>query len=199
MEYAIRCRRLHRTFYRTADKDLEIIKDVSLNPTRIECLHLLKRMGANIQIEKKNESSNEEYGDLIVKSSNLSNVKIDSKSIPLIVDEIPILAIAGIFAEGDFEVIGASELRVKESDRINSLLSNFRLLGLNVEEFSDGFRVSGDIKKSDAIFKSFGDHRIAMTFAVLSSLLADGGKVDGFEFVTISNPAFLDQIKSIAR
>ena len=174
-----------------------LIKNISLNPTRTESINLLKRMGANMQIEVKGESNKEVYGDLLVKSSNLSNVKIDSEILPLIIDEIPILAVAGIFTDGDFEIRGASELRVKESDRIKALISNFHLLGLETEEYPDGFKVLGKIKKSKQSFQCFGDHRIAMAFAILSSLLKDGGKVEGFESVAISNPQFLDQLKSI--
>ncbi|MGB5529311.1 MAG: 3-phosphoshikimate 1-carboxyvinyltransferase [Ignavibacteriaceae bacterium] len=176
-----------------------MLNNVSLNPSRIESTNLLKRMGGNIQIEINGESNNELYGDMLVKSSELSNVKIDPEIISLIMDEIPILAVAGIFSEGVFEVRGAYELRVKESDRIKSLISNFHLLGLDSEEYEDGFRISGEIKKSNYTFNSFGDHRIAMAFAILSSLLQEGGKVEGFESVAISNPDFLDQINSIAR
>jgi 3-phosphoshikimate 1-carboxyvinyltransferase len=175
-----------------------VIKDVSLNPTRTECLNMLKRMGGNIQIEEKGISNNEIYGDLLVKSSNFSNVKIDKQIIPLIIDEIPILAIAGVFAEGVFELRGASELRVKESDRIKAICANLLKLGLDIEEFEDGFRVSGSIKKQSEPFDSFGDHRIAMVFSILSSILKDGGDVEGFESVSVSNPNFLKQLKSIS-
>ena len=175
-----------------------LIKNVSLNPTRIEGINLLKRMGGKIQIDIKGESNREVYGDLLVKSSELNNIKINPEIIPLIIDEIPILAVAGIFAKGAFEISGVSELRVKESDRIKSLVSNLILLGLEVEEFTDGFKISGELKKAIKPFYSFGDHRIAMAFAILSSLLEDGGKVEGFESVAISNPGFLDQFKSIA-
>ena len=146
----------------------------------------------NIQV-----SSNEEYGNVIVKSSQLKNIKIDSDIIPNIIDEIPILTIAGIFAEGDFEIENANELRVKESNRIKSICSNLKLFGLDVEELEDGFSVRGSIKKSNPVFESFGDHRIAMAFAILSMVLDDGGEVNGFECVAISNPKFEEQIKQI--
>ncbi len=181
----------------TKDSEL-VIKDVSLNPTRIECLSLLKRMGAYIQIEEKGISNNEAFGDLIVKSSELSNVKIDEGIIPLIIDEIPILAVAGIFAEGVFQLRGATELRVKESDRIKAICTNLLKLGLDVLEFDDGFSVSGKIKQVSESFESFGDHRIAMAFSILSSLLKNGGKVEGLESVSVSNPDFLKQLKSIS-
>jgi 3-phosphoshikimate 1-carboxyvinyltransferase len=175
------------------------IKNVSLNPTRVECLGLLKKMGGDIQIEEKGISNNEVYGDLLVKSSNLVNVKIDKQIIPLIIDEIPILAIAGVFAEGVFQFKGASELRVKESDRIKAICTNLLKLGLEVEESEDGLSIFGKIKKLSEPFYSFGDHRIAMAFAILSSLLAGGGSVEGFESVSVSNPGFLKQLKLIAR
>ncbi len=176
-----------------------LIKEVSLNPTRTECLNILKRMGGKIDIEERGVSNNEVYGDVLVGSSNLQNVKIEKEIIPLIIDEIPILTIAGIFADGIFDLRGASELRVKESDRIKTICNNLTKLGLAVEEYADGFAVSGNVKKTSEPFESFGDHRIAMAFAILSSLLESGGKVEGFESASISNPNFMDQLKSISR
>jgi 3-phosphoshikimate 1-carboxyvinyltransferase len=175
-----------------------VFRNVCLNPTRTAAINLLKSMGANIQTEQKDESNNETYGDLIVKTSKLSNVNIKPEMIPLIIDEIPALAVAGLFAEGEFELRNAVELKVKESDRIKSLCYNFSQLGLNLEEFNDGFRISGQIKKKNPTFKSINDHRIAMAFAVLSCVLEDGGSVDGFEFASVSNPDFLNQLKQIS-
>ncbi|MCW8803672.1 MAG: 3-phosphoshikimate 1-carboxyvinyltransferase, partial [Ignavibacteriaceae bacterium] len=175
-----------------------LIKDISLNATRIECLKIFKRMGGDIQIEERGISNNEIYGDVLVHSSELKNVLIEKNIIPLIIDEIPILTVAGIFAEGVFEIRGASELRVKESDRIKAICKNLLNLGLMVEEYEDGFSDSGTIKKASKPFESFGDHRIAMSLAILSSLLESGGKVEGFESADISNPNFIDQLKSIA-
>lgn len=174
------------------------IKNLLLNPTRTECLNILKRMGGKIQIEEKGESNNELFGDVIVKSSTLINVIIDKEIIPLIIDEIPILTIAGIFADGEFQLRGASELRVKESDRIKAITTNLLKLGLNVEEFDDGVKVFGKIQKSSEPFESFGDHRIAMTFAILSSILKEGGKVGRFESVSVSNPGFLKQMRQVS-
>lgn len=173
------------------------INSVSLNPTRTGFIEVLKEMGANISSEEIKYSSNEPYGNIVVKSSQLKNIKIDSDIIPNIIDEIPILTIAGLFADGEFEIRNSKELRVKESDRIKSICYNLRLLGLQVEEFEDGFAVSGEIGKTNITFESFGDHRIAMAFAVLSMLLEDGGEVNGFECVSISNPKFEEQLNSI--
>lgn len=179
-----------------SDSEL-LLKNVSLNPTRTGFIEVLKQMGGNISYENLQSSSNEEYGDVLVKSSNLKNIQIDKSIIPNIIDEIPILAVAGVFAGGNFKINNANELRVKESDRIKSLCYNFKLLGLDVEEYDDGFQISGDIKNNKIRFESFGDHRIAMAFAVLSMLLEDGVEVNDFGCVNISNPHFEDQLKSI--
>jgi 3-phosphoshikimate 1-carboxyvinyltransferase len=174
------------------------INNISLNPTRTECLNILKRMGGKIQIEEKGISNSEIFGDIIVQSSHLKNIEISSELIPLIIDEIPILSVAGIFAKGVFELRDASELRLKESDRIKAICANLLKLGLDVEEFDDGFKVSGSINKQSEPFNSYGDHRIAMAFGILSSLLKDGGEVEGLESVSVSNPDFLKQLNSIA-
>ncbi len=174
-----------------------LLKDVSLNPTRTGILKVLQQMGANIILENVRTIAGEELGDIIVKSSSLKNVEIEKEIIPNIIDEIPILSIAGLFAEGEFSIRGADELRVKESDRIKSMCENFEKLGLNVTEFKDGFSVSGDIKNASPVFESFHDHRIAMAFAVLSSLSFDSAQIKDFECVAISNPLFLTQLNSI--
>ncbi len=174
-----------------------LIRDVSLNPTRTGFIEVLKKMGADISFENIRTSSNEEFGNVLVRSSSLKNITINSQIIPNIIDEIPALAIAGIFADGDFLIDNAKELRVKESDRIRSICLNFKHLGLNVEEKQDGFSVDGSIKNFNPIFESYGDHRIAMAFGILSMLLDQGGEVNGFECVDISNPRFEEQVRSI--
>ncbi len=175
------------------------IKNVSLNPTRTGIVYILNKMGASIEIENEKIAAGEPYGDLIVKSSALKNITIEEKIVPNIIDEIPILSIAGIFAEGKFEIRYAKELRGKESDRIKALCSNFKKLGLEVSEYEDGFSIDGRIKNNLVTFDSYDDHRIAMAFSILSLLLKDGGKVNNFECVKISNPNFLSQLKQIVR
>lgn len=174
-----------------------LIKKVSLNPTRTGFIEVLRQMGGNISYENVHSSSNEEYGDVLIKSSNLKNIEIEKSIIPNIIDEIPILTVAGIFASGTFKINNAKELRIKESDRIKSICYNLKLLGLDVMEFEDGFEAGGIIKNQNVTFESFGDHRIAMAFAVLSMLLEKGGEVNDYECVNISNPNFEEQIKTI--
>ncbi len=176
-----------------------IIKNVSLNPTRTGILEVLKSMGAEIDTENIKEMNGEIFGDLAVHSSKLCNIKIEEKIIPNIIDEIPILSIASIFAEGKFEVDNVLELRAKETDRINAICYNMKLLGLDVEEKNDSFSISGEVKNYSPVFESFGDHRIAMSFGILSLLLKDGGKVNNFDCSAISNPHFMNQISLIVR
>ncbi len=175
------------------------IKNVSLNETRTGIITVLQKMGARIEIENKKNIAGEDLGDLNIFSSKLKNISFDDKIIPNIIDEIPILSVAGIFASGKFEIKNAGELRAKETDRIKSICHNLNLLGLYVHETENGFSFSGEIKNTQPIFDSFGDHRIAMAFGVLSLLIKNGGSVDNYECVNISNPDFLNQLKSIAK
>jgi 3-phosphoshikimate 1-carboxyvinyltransferase len=176
-----------------------LVKNVSLNETRTGIIEVLKQMGARIEVENYREIAGEPIGDIVVFSSKLNNIEIKEEIIPNIIDEIPVLAIAGLLGEGAFTIKRAGELRGKETDRINALCYNFRLLGLDVDEFEDGFSVGGSIKNTNVVFESFKDHRIAMAFSILSFLLDDGGKINNFECVSISNPDFLKQVKSITR
>jgi 3-phosphoshikimate 1-carboxyvinyltransferase len=175
------------------------IPSVSLNETRTGLLELLTEMGGKIEFNNQQENNGEIFGDIIVKNSNLQNITIKSEIIPNIIDEIPILAVASWFSTGHFIIKNASELRKKETDRIKSLCWNFKLLGLDVEEFEDGFSVSGENTNQEPLFESFNDHRIAMAFAVLSLLLKTGGKVKNFDSAAISNPNFIPQVKSIVK
>jgi 3-phosphoshikimate 1-carboxyvinyltransferase len=174
-----------------------ILPHVSLNESRTGLLDLLKEMGADIVTENFEIINGEPRGDITVRSSKLKNVDIPEEMIPNIIDEIPILAIAGIYAEGDFNIKNASELRFKESDRIKSVCENLKLLDLSVEEFEDGFKISGEPKSGHVHFESYGDHRIAMAFAILSLIRPGGGTINDFECVSISNPSFIDQLNSI--
>ena len=180
-------------------KDSELIlQNVSLNETRVGIISVLKKMGAYIEFENIKTFNGEKRGDLIVKSSNLVNVDIPAEIIPNIIDEIPILAIAGIFAEDDFRIRNAKELRHKESDRIKSVCENLKLVGVQVNEFEDGFEIIGPPRINKVNFESYDDHRIAMSFSVLSLLIEEGGSVNNFGCVSISNPNFLDQLRQIS-
>ncbi|MFH0733411.1 MAG: 3-phosphoshikimate 1-carboxyvinyltransferase [bacterium] len=174
-----------------------IINNVLLNETRAGIITVLKAMGAKIEIINYYKNGEEISGDILVKSSILTNINIDKNIIANIIDEIPILSLAGLFADGKFEIHHAEELRYKETDRIKSLVENYSKLGLKTEEFTDGFSVEGAITNKKVLFESFGDHRIAMTFAILSMLSENGGSINNFDCVNISNPNFNNQLNSI--
>lgn len=175
-----------------------IIRNSSLNESRIGIIEVLQKMGGDISIINQRSDMGELVGDLLVHSSkHLSNIKLDEKLIPNIIDELPILSIAGIFASGDFEVRSAKELRVKETDRINAVCRNMERAGIIVTEFEDGFRLSGSPIAQSNTFESYGDHRIAMSFAILGLLLESETIINDFESVSISNPLFTEQIKNI--
>ncbi|KAF0152809.1 MAG: 3-phosphoshikimate 1-carboxyvinyltransferase [Ignavibacteria bacterium] len=174
-----------------------ILSNVSLNPTRTGLISVLKEMGGQIEILNRRDEAGEEAGDIRIVSSQLKNVSIPKEIIPNVIDEIPILSAAGLFAEGNFRIENAKELRVKESDRIKSLCENYKKVGVNVIELEDGFELRGTPSNIQAVFESYDDHRIAMTFGVLSSLLDSGGYVSGFECVGISNPKFYEQLTTL--
>ena len=182
-----------------ADNSELRLVNVSLNETRTGIINILKMMGGNIETENIKLNSGEPSGDLIIRSSKLHNIEIPSEIIPNIIDEIPVLAVAGIFADGIFSVRNAKELRGKESDRIKAVCYNLKHLDLNVTEFEDGFEFDGEMNNPFPVFDSFNDHRIAMSFGILSLLLNNGGKVDNFSSVSISNPDFIRQLKIITR
>lgn len=173
------------------------LRNISLNESRTGIVDILMRMGAQVKIENQTHKMNESYGDLCIFTSKLKNISIPAEIIPNIIDEIPILSVAGILSEGEFSITGAEELRYKETDRISALCHNFRMLGLKVDETKDGFRVAGEICNDEVTFESFHDHRIAMSFGILSLILGKG-RVNNFDCVKISNPNFISQIQQIA-
>ena len=175
-----------------------VLKDVLLNETRIGIIKILKQMGGKIEIENPKESGGEKLGDLRIFSSNLTNIEIGEAIIPNIIDEIPILSVAGLFAKGKFIIKNAKELRFKESDRIAALCSNYVKLGVDVKEFEDGFEISGNIVNKNVLIESFNDHRIAMAFSILGMLTNQEIDINNFESVAVSNPKFLEQIDQIS-
>ena len=176
------------------------MKNVSLNPTRTGFIDVLRKMGAVIELENVREVANEQLGDVIVKSGkeiNLKNLTLSGDLIPSIIDEIPVLAIAGTVAEGVFEVRDAGDLRNKESDRIKAIVSNLRNMGVDVEEYDDGFSFEGRKKLKGTLIQTFNDHRIAMAFSI-AGLIAEGETViDDPECVKISFPNFYEILKNI--
>lgn len=177
------------------------ISGVGLNPTRTAVLDVFGEMGANIEVNADGEKCNEPVGSLRVRGGfdrPHRPLVISGSRIAKIIDEIPILAVCGTRISGGIEFRNADELRVKESDRIASVVTNLRRMGADVEEFPDGFRV-GPSALSGAVVDSFGDHRIAMAFAVASLFAASETELAGAECVSVSFPQFFGVLADLTR
>lgn len=170
-----------------------VLKNVLLNKTRIEAYKVLEKMGANIEfIQTQNDY--EKIGDIKVKFAKLKAVEV-KENISWLIDEIPALAIAFACANGKSIIKNAKELRVKECDRISVMVSGLRACGLEVSEFEDGFSVVSKGELKPAIIDSFGDHRIAMSFAILG--LKSGMIIEDDECINASFPNFKEILKSL--
>jgi 3-phosphoshikimate 1-carboxyvinyltransferase len=177
------------------------IKNVGINPTRDGLLEILKQMGADITLDNIREVSQEPVCDITVKYSKLKAANIDAALVPRMVDEIPIFVLIATQAQGVTRISGAKELRVKESDRISAVASQFTKLGAQIEALEDGFIVNGTggVNFTGALLDSFEDHRIAMTLAV-ASLIAEGETIIKDSYcVDISFPGFYEVLKSICK
>jgi 3-phosphoshikimate 1-carboxyvinyltransferase len=172
------------------------IEGVLLNPSRIAFLDVLRRMGGAISIGVDRDEP-EPVGWIEAETSQLRGVDIAAGEVASVIDELPILAVAGAAAEGTFRVVGAEELRVKESDRIAAMAEGLRAMGALVEEHADGLVIEGGRRLHGASVRSWGDHRIAMSLAVAALAAASGETViEGADCASVSFPEFfavLDQ------
>ena len=176
-----------------------IIKNVGLNPSRCGLLEILVLMGANIEIRNQKITCNEESGDIFVKSSYLNGIDVPEDIIPNIIDEIPILSIAAAFAKGTTSIKNASELRVKESDRLEAISDGLKKLNIRHETFEDGISITGtnELIAVDEEINSFDDHRIAMSFLVAGIRSVNNIKVRDCKNIETSFPGFKDIMNSI--
>lgn len=165
------------------------LKNVGLNPTRTGVIDVLLRMGAKIS-DSIQVSEGEPRGNVIVHGAELNATVIGGDIIPNVIDELPILAVAAALARGQTVIRDARELRVKETDRIAAVAQNLRLMGVQVDEFEDGMEITGGAVLKGAELECYGDHRIAMAFAV-AGLYAEGVTViNGAESISTSYPGF---------
>ncbi len=172
----------------TGDSHL-VIKDVGVNPTRCGIIDILRRMGCGIEFENVRNGT-EPVADIVVKSSTLKGVEISGDELLPAIDEFPIICVAAALAEGKTVISGASELRVKESDRISAMATVLGKLGSVVEEREDGIVIEGVEELKSAMVDCFDDHRIAMSAAVAALKTNGGVQIDGAESVEISFPGF---------
>lgn len=165
------------------------IKNVGLNPTRTGVISVLLRMGARVgQSDEKDDG--EPFGNVVVNGGELNGTHIGGAEISNVIDELPILAVAAALARGNTLISDAQELRVKETDRIAAVAKNLRSMGVNVQEFDDGMEIQGGAKLHGATIETYGDHRIAMAFAV-AGMFAEGHTIiEGAECIGTSYPGF---------
>ena len=169
-----------------------MIKNVGLNKTRSGLLKVLLKMNANIEIVNKTKTCNEDCGDIIIKSSQLEGINVPNNIIPNIIDEIPILSIAASFAKGQTIIKNASELKVKESDRLHATSMGLKKMNINHDLLDDGLIINGtqdDVEVHEEI-ESFGDHRIAMSFLIAGLRSKNGVKVRDCSNIETSFPNF---------
>ena len=172
-----------------------IIKNVGLNPTRTGLINILRLMGADIQVNITNKNY-EATGDVIVSSSKLMGIKVPNELISLAIDELPLIFLAAAVASDETIIRNAEELRFKESDRIKSMVDLLKNLSIEVNEYQDGLEIKGG-NISGGIINSFGDHRIAMTALVASSIAKEKIEVENCENINTSFPSFITLMNSI--
>ena len=172
------------------------LPNVGMNPTRFAALHMLKQMGADITVSNEHREGAEPVADLIVRSSDLQPIEITEQIVPNCIDEIPILMIAMLFADGVSRISGAEELRHKETDRLAAMADVLEKAGADFTEYDGGFEIMGDpnFVPEPASYDSYHDHRIAMSAAILSMLGEHPSQIQHAECTAISYPSFWDDL-----
>ena len=179
--------------------DAEIhLTGVGMNPTRTGIIDVLRAMGADLSINEERQVAGEPVADIVVRSARLRGTTIDGDLIPRLIDEVPAIAVAAAFADGETQITGAAELRVKESDRIATTVSQLAALGVHIAEREDGMIIDGGGKVHGGDVQSFGDHRLAMALA--AAVLAGAGdvRIADADAVAISYPSFWQHLQQLS-
>lgn len=175
------------------------IKNAGINPTRTGIIDVFKSMGARISIENVRTESGEETADIVVSSSSLKGTVIEGEMIPRLIDELPIIAVAALFAEGTTVIRNAEELKVKESNRISAIVGELSKCGADITETADGMIIKGGKPIFGADFVTRGDHRMAMSLAVLAQLADGKSTIDDADCISVSYPNFLDDFYGLGQ
>lgn len=174
------------------------LKDVGLNKTRTGLLAILNAMGGDISVESE-PTTGEPIGDLTIRSADLKPINIGKEQIPAVIDELPLVALLAAKANGISRITGAEELRVKETDRISAIVTEFKKLGIDIEELSDGFVIDG--RKPwhvvDPVLNAHDDHRIGMVLGIAALLVDQPLQLQGADSVRISYPEFFDDLDKL--
>lgn len=175
------------------------ITNVGINPTRTGIIDVLKDMGADITLENVHTSAGESIADITVRSSALNGTTISGDIIPRLIDELPIIAVAAVFANGKTVIKDAQELKVKETNRIRAVVDEFLKCGINITETDDGMIISGGKAIHGADFKTYGDHRMAMSLTVLAQLADGESTLDDSDCACVSYPTFFDDFYKLGQ
>ena len=180
--------------------DSEItIKNVGLNPTRTGIIDVMKAMGADISVFNERTEGGEPTADMTVRTSSLHGTEIGGALIPRLIDELPVIAAAAVFANGKTVIRDAQELKVKETNRIRAVVDEFKKAGVDITETDDGMIIKGGRTIHGADFATYGDHRMAMSLAILAQLAEGGSTLDDASCVDVSYPGFFDDFYGLEK
>jgi len=174
-----------------------IIKNVGVNPTRTGIIDVLTSMGGDISLINKRIICGEPVADILVRASDLKGGAVGGEIVPTLIDEVPILAVAAAFSDGETIFSGMKELRIKETDRIAAIIDMLTVAGVKTEEYEDGFKVFGTDRVKGGIFNSYKDHRMAMSEKILSLRAEGDSEIIDFDCVSVSYPNFLQTLNSV--
>ncbi len=168
------------------------VDDVGLNPTRLGFVEVLKKMKAPITVKQTGEYGFEPVGSIEIKSANIKGRRMVGELIPSIIDELPVMAIVAAAAQGTSVIRDAYELRHQKTDRIKTIAGNLRKMGVKVGELEDGLAIDGGTELEGAEIETFGDHRIAMSFAIAALIAKGQSVIKDAECVEVNYPGFWD-------
>lgn len=179
------------------DSDL-ILRGVGVNPTRIAFLHAVQEMGGDVTVANKIVNHGEAVADLRIRYSSLKGIHVYPEQIANLIDELPLIAMLATQAEGETVVVGAEELRVKESDRIEAMVTNLSNWGANIFDKPDGFHIDGPTVLKGGAVKTYDDHRVAMSMGIAGLISQVPPKFDNPKCVDISYPGFFDELHNLS-
>jgi len=179
------------------DAKLRIL-GVGINPTRAGIIDVLQEMGAKMKVDRVTKEGGEPVADVSIETSQLMGIRIRGNMIPRLIDEIPLVALAGACASGTTVIRGAQELRVKESDRIRTTVTELSKIGVDIEELSDGMVIHGGAGIKGGECQSYDDHRLAMTLGIASLVSQGDIVIHEAEAVSVSYPGFWEELERIS-
>ncbi|MDE5411913.1 3-phosphoshikimate 1-carboxyvinyltransferase [Alkalihalobacterium chitinilyticum] len=174
-----------------------VLENVGVNPSRTGIIDVLQQMGAKLELINERESNGEPVADIIISTSDLKGTEIGGDIIPRLIDEIPVIAVLASQAQGKTVIRDAEELKVKETNRIDTVVSELRKLGAEIEATDDGMVINGPVQLRGNTVDSHGDHRIGMAMAIAGCVANGSVTVENSEAIAVSYPNFFDHIKKL--